>query len=166
MATMSKKGARQVTETLDRIANLFQAEAQSLGVTPKIAKDFAMRCDMMSDFIEKRAGLRTAAPDAIGQDLNSGSNFDPSDIGREVAGPLEMLDSDEPWMQGEFTMQEKRELGGLQESGSLGPVVDGPRAPTPGKQAAQAKRAKLAAEMRAIDAYLTGNSHGFDLTAK
>lgn len=143
MATMTKQGARQVTETLDRIANLFQTEANTLGVNPRIANDFALRCDMLADHIEKRAGLKTAAPDALGLDMNAGDTFDPSDIGRETAGPLEMIDSDEPWMQGEFTQQENRELADLQEGGELGPVVDGPRAPTPGKQASAKKVAAV-----------------------
>lgn len=148
MATITKQGARQVTQTLDRIANLFQTEAKTLGVNPRIANDFALRCDLLSDHIEKRAGTRAASYEEGDNETGLSvepppfDGFDANNIGDEKAGPLEMVDSDEPWMQGEFTQQELRELRGLQQDGDLGPVVLGPRAPMPAKQAS-AKTAAL-----------------------
>lgn len=52
---LTRRGARNVTATLDRIANLMQSEAAALGIDPKIAKDFALRCDMISDCVERTA---------------------------------------------------------------------------------------------------------------
>ena len=115
---MSKRGAAQVTATLDRIASLFEQEWAALGVPQRIAEEYAYRTDLLSDAIDKGAG------------------FDPHEIGREDAGPL-VDEPDEPWMAGEFTQQENRELREDQESGKLddGVADAGPRAPHPGKQA-------------------------------
>lgn len=131
MAVMTKKGAREVTQTLDRIANLFQSEAALLGVPVKIAHDFALRCDMLADHIE-----RTAASMEKKADYYKGKNetglsvepppadgFDANNIGDEVPGPLEMVDSHEPWMKGEFTQEKFNALRGLQQGGKLGPNV-------------------------------------------
>jgi hypothetical protein len=138
MSKLTKKGAQAVTADLDRLANLFQTNHKVLGVPARIATDFAYRLDLLSDTIEKKAGLRRTA--LTGDDVFQESGFDPEAIGMEQDGPLETVDSDEPWMAGEFTAQENRELRELQQAGALGPeVVDGPRAPTPGKQAALAR---------------------------
>ena len=180
MSKLTKKGAREVTATLDRIANLFQTEAATLGVDARIASDFAYRCDLLSDHLEK-----TAAADALGQDLNSNQEYDPSDIGREVAGPLEQLDSDEPWMKGQFTQQQFRDLHEMQQSGKMGPLNPEPAAPQPGKQASKqaalTRLAALEAELRAVKAEMeekkveeapaekqekTASVHGYNLTAE
>jgi hypothetical protein len=55
MSKLTRRGARNVTATLDRIANLMQSEAEALGIDPKIAADFALRCDMISDAVERTA---------------------------------------------------------------------------------------------------------------
>lgn len=132
MARMTKQGARQVTETLDRIANLFQTEARTMGINPKIATDFALRCDLMSDHIEGQVGLRQASYEqgenetGLSVEPPPVDGFDANNIGDETDGPLEMLDSDEPWMNGEFTQEKFQTLRELQQSGALGPnVVDG-----------------------------------------
>jgi len=196
MATLTKRGAREVTDTLDRIANLFQSDAATLGLDAKIANDMAYRCDLLSDHIEKFASAKTAAADAMGQDLNSQSEFNPSDIGREVAGPLEMLDSDEPFMKGHFTQQNNRDLRELQQSGKMGPLNPEPAAPQAGKQASKQdvlkKVAAMEAALRTLKAELaeddakeekkaeekivddekeackdkTASTHGFNLTAE
>lgn len=138
MTKLTKMGAQAVTADLDRLANLFQSDYEVLGVPAKIAKDFAYRLDLLSDAIEKNAGLRRTA--LTGDDVFQESGFDPEAIGQEQDGPLETVDSDEPWMAEEFTGQENRELRELQQAGALGSeIVDGPRAPTPGKQAALAR---------------------------
>jgi hypothetical protein len=125
MSKLSRRGALQVTELLGRAAALIEKNYATLGVPRKIAKDFAFRCDYLSDNIEKNAGIvRSASGDILENTsiLGDTGNLDPALIGEEVDGPLLMLDSDEPWMEGEFTQQEFHELGDLQESGQLGPV--------------------------------------------
>jgi hypothetical protein len=103
----SVAGARRVTANLDNLATLFQEHGASLGIPAKVAADFAYRCDLLSDAIEQHVGVRTAA------------RFNPAEIGEEVPGPLEMLDSDEPWMDGHFTQEKFVELAEKQESGEL-----------------------------------------------
>ena len=46
-------------------------------------------------------------------------NFDPEEIGKEDAGPLED-EPDEAFMKSEFTQQENRELRERQQDGDLG----------------------------------------------
>jgi len=48
------------------------------------------------------------------------AGFDAATIGEEVPGPLEMLDSDEPWMDDHFTQERFEELRGAHQSGALG----------------------------------------------
>lgn len=119
--TLNKKAAVQITAKLDTMANLIQKHGAQMGIPKKIAQDFAHRCDLLSDHVEKEAGMKV-------------SDFNPSDIGREVAGPLE--GAGEEYMRGEFTQQENRELRDRQESGALGinPILE-PEAPRPGRQA-------------------------------
>jgi hypothetical protein len=133
MPQITKKGARTVTAALDRMANLFQTDWATLGVPQHIACDMAYRCDLLSDQIEKNAGLKTALSEF---DPVQEKGFDPESIGEEQSGPIETVDSDEPFMKGEFTQQENRELRENVESGALGPqpILD-PQAPQSGKQA-------------------------------
>jgi len=133
---LTKKGARQVSKTLDRVATLFQEEHETLGLDPKIANDFAQRCDLLSDFVEKKAGF--SARKALTElDVVKESGFNPEEIGMEKSGPLEMIDSDEPYMNGQFTQQENRELRYDQEDGKIGPdkTVMEPQSIPAGKQA-------------------------------
>ena len=135
MSKLTKKGAQAVTADLDRLANLFQTEHETLGVPQKIADDFAYRVDLLSDAVEKHAGLSRRA--LTEDDVYQEPGFDPEIIGMEQDGPIETVDADEPWMNGEFTQQENRELRNDVQSGRLGPdrTIEEPRAPTPGKQA-------------------------------
>lgn len=125
---LTKKGAKQVTETLDRIASLMQENYETLGLDQDLAMKFAFSCDKMSDSIEKKA------------------DFDASNIGKEVGGPLEQIDSDEPWMNGHFTQQNFRDVREFAESGALS-CPEAPK-PTPGKQAALADLAKAKVRLR------------------
>lgn len=102
----SVSGARRVTANLDSLAGLFQSHAASLGIPGRVAADFAYRCDLLSDAIERHVGVKSA-------------RFNPAEIGEEVPGPLEMLDSDEPWMDGEFTQERFVALSEKQLSGEL-----------------------------------------------
>jgi hypothetical protein len=68
---LTRRGARGVTSTLDRLASLIQENPSVLGVDPRIAQDFAHRCDMISDAVERTASanypLKSAGelPDAL-----------------------------------------------------------------------------------------------------
>lgn len=101
MRKMSKRQARDFTRAMDEMATTIQKMARQMGIPSKVAMDFALRADMISDAIEKNA------------------NFDASTIGEVVPGPLEMLDSDEPWMDGHFTGINGEELYNVQESGGF-----------------------------------------------
>jgi hypothetical protein len=130
---MTKKGARSVTTALDQIASLFQNEHETLGVPQRIATDFAYRCDLLSDRVERMAGLKREALTEL--DVNKEKGFDPEVIGEEVGGPLEG-DGDEAFMKAEFTQQENRELRERVQDGDLG-MKTNPEEQTPqaGKQA-------------------------------
>lgn len=144
MPQISKKGALSVSAALDEIATLFQTDFTDLGVPQKLAQDFARRCDMLSDHVEKRAGIERVA--LTGDDPVKEKGFDPEEIGKEVAGPMEQVDKDESYMKGEFTQQENRELRTQVESGALGMKVNPePKSPSPGKQAAALQRQLQAA---------------------
>jgi hypothetical protein len=52
---MKKISKKQVTASLDRIADLFQNHAEQLGVPSRVAFDFAYRCDLLSDALDKMA---------------------------------------------------------------------------------------------------------------
>jgi hypothetical protein len=99
----SKAGARRVTANLDVLASLFQNHHRSLGIPQKVAMDFAYRCDLLSDSIDRR---------------KQAGYFDPSQIGKEVPGPL-VYDENNPFMEGEFTREEFRALDEKQMAGEL-----------------------------------------------
>jgi len=61
MPNITPNGAKAVTADLDRLADLFETEASTLGVPSNIASDFAYRADLLSDAIERNAGLRPQA---------------------------------------------------------------------------------------------------------
>jgi len=119
----SVSGARRVTATLDQLANLMQTHAQTLGVSEKAAADFSTRCDLMSDAIERNFGIRNAG-------------FNPAEIGEKVPGPI-VMDSNNPFMNGEFTQERFTELAAKQMSGSLGNAVDPKLASLVAKEAAK-----------------------------
>ena len=137
--TMSnkKQSALKVSATLDRIASLFENSFDSLGIPEKIAKDFAFRCDLLSDTIESNVGVDKQALDGLDPVLEPG--FNPDDIGREVGGPLED-GGEHAWQEGEFSRQEHRELRDLQESGAISDVNEDPRSPAPGRQAKEEEK--------------------------
>ena len=55
--SLSKQAAKAITTDLDRLAQLFEANHSTLGIPKKVAVDFAYRCDLLADFVEKNAGL-------------------------------------------------------------------------------------------------------------
>ena len=52
---LTRKGARNLTEAIDRIASTVQLHAAELGLDPRIAFDYAKRSDMISDAVESTA---------------------------------------------------------------------------------------------------------------
>ena len=100
MNKLTRRGARNLTATLDRIASAVQENPALLGIDPKIAKDFAYRCDLISDAVETTAV--TNFPKAA-------SDFPADSIGEEVPGPL--VDGEvEADAAGHFTQDEFSEL--------------------------------------------------------
>ena len=108
---ITKKGALSVTAHLDRLAVLMNQEWEALGIPQKIAKDMIHRCDLLSDRIEKRAGM-------VPQKVAQGEWFNPAEIGELEGGALES-DADEDYTRDNFTQQEHHELKDRQESGDL-----------------------------------------------
>lgn len=135
MARLTRQGARNLTAALDSIAQVVQNRAALLGLDKRTAVDFAFRCDLLSDAIERTASAnqplsRQAANsygkgnDDEGMSVEHGEGgFDPNLIGDEVPGPLEIIEPPaEAWMDGHFTQENFHVLGELQEAGELGPV--------------------------------------------
>ena len=52
---LSRRGALEITQTADRLASLVQNHHDLLGIDPKIAVDYALRTDMISDMVETTA---------------------------------------------------------------------------------------------------------------
>jgi len=136
---LTKFGALQVSHDLDRLAALYQAEAETIGVTSKIADDFALRCDILSDHIEKRAQIARNADGALTDpalakyaaalvkraamdpkenytvDPLGGNDFNPAEIGEEQSGAL-LRNQDEPYMDA-FKQDEFDQLRQVQQDG-------------------------------------------------
>lgn len=100
---LTKKAAQAITADLDRLAQLFEADHKSLGIPTNVAKDFAYRCDLLSDFVEKRSA----------EDAESIQK----EFGQEVSTQHE---SDEPYMATKTYQDELYELGNMVETGGLG----------------------------------------------
>jgi len=112
---VTKKGALQVSQAMDRLASLFQQDHAVMGVAPRIAEDFAIRLDRMSDLVEKSAGVVRA--EWFDKDVDG--DFDPREVGK--ATPSQ--DDDEPYVRDNFTQQEFSELSSKQNTGQL-PYAD------------------------------------------
>ena len=102
---LSKKAAQAITADLDKLAQLFETDHAALGVPTNVAKDFAYRCDLLSDFVEKQA----AALDRT------------DSIQKEFDAEVETShQADEAYMSDKTTQDELYELGQMVESGNLG----------------------------------------------
>ncbi len=153
MATkLSKQAAHNAGETLDKAADLILNIAKLAGIQPEIAQKFAYQCDLLSDHIAKSAGVNVAKlagqrkQGLTGDDVfdEGTQGLDPEVIGEEKAGPKEK-DGDEPYMDGHFSQQEKRELREKQEGDELPSGAPERQTPRPGVQAALENGKKLAA---------------------
>ena len=136
---LSKQGALQVTRDLDRIANLYETEFATLGVSKKVAEDFALRCDLLSREAEKTAGIertedgkfkdpeiakmaaaieKKAEMDPKMNETETkveGWEFNPAEIGEEQSGAL-LRNQDEPYMD-VFKQDEFDQLRMVQQDG-------------------------------------------------
>lgn len=128
---MTRKGACAVTTDLDKLATTFETHWEAMGVPERIAHDFALRCDLLSDAIDAKLTQIEASVDSPVDETGlsvepDGEGFDANAIADDVGGPHEQ-ESDESYMSGEFSQQETHELRDRQESGSL-PAADPRRA--------------------------------------
>lgn len=139
MPKLTKQGALQVTRDLDRIANLFETEFETLGISQKVADDFGLRCDLLSREVEKTAGIERSEDgkfkDAEVAKLASeiekraqmdpkqnitetkllSNSFNPAEIGEEQSGAL-LRNQDEPYMD-VFKQDEFDQLRQVQQDG-------------------------------------------------
>jgi len=105
MNKLTRQGARNLTVTIDRIASTIQENTSLLGIDPKIAKDFAYRCDLISDAVETTA---------VTNFPKSATEFPASEIGEEESGPL--VDGETTTdLDGQFTQKEFSELTDVAE---------------------------------------------------
>jgi len=136
---LSKQGALQVTRDLDRLANLFESEFGTLGISEKVAHDFGLRCDLLSREVEKTAGIertqsgdfkdpemaKLAAEIAKRAEMDPKNNttetklpagsFNPAEIAEEQLGAL-LRNQDEPYMD-VFKQDEYDQLRQVQQEG-------------------------------------------------
>jgi len=94
MTTLSKRGARNVSTDLDRLAGLFEENASVLGVPPRIAVDFALRCDLLSDHLE-RVSVASAKEAAGEADMASVTVTVDADEASDTEPAVQVVD-DEP----------------------------------------------------------------------
>lgn len=99
-------GVRRVVAQIDATANVIQHHFESLGLSEKVARDFAYRSDLITDHMEKTFGIKNAG------------YYNPAEIGEEEPGPL-IMDSNNPFMNGHFTQEKFVELAEKQMSGEL-----------------------------------------------
>jgi len=128
---LSRKGARELTVAIDRVAECVQHNHIVLGIDPKIAVDFAYRCDLISDAVETTA--------VTNHPLDKSAEDAASEIGAETKGPIYEEESD-PDLKGQFTQKEFQQLTDEVEGSSSPAGVDN------GKKLAGAVDAVLAAD--------------------
>ena len=101
MDAISRADARTLTETIDGIATAVQANHTILGLPEKVAMDFAYRCDLISDTVEKTA-MGKSAESAV------------DELGAVTTGPIFEEDADSN-LKGQFTQEEFSELTEMAE---------------------------------------------------
>lgn len=159
MARITKAGARAVTAELDRLADLMQDHSALFGLGNaegrRIAMNFAARCDLMSDWIEKYAAAAESeeakedeveeedkanedlahakeAADETGLSVEpapGNQGFDANDIADKKTGPLEIITPPvESWMAGHFDQSRFSQLREKQQGGDIGFFVSAAKA--------------------------------------
>jgi len=135
MSKMTRAGARNLTATLDRIASVVQSNPSLIGIDSKIAKDFAYRCDLISDAVERTAVAnypRTADENSsvpsAGGDYQVAKPGIEKEIGAETKGPIYEEDpATSKDVDGHFTQEDFHQLTELAEklkTAAAGHVVD------------------------------------------
>ena len=157
MAFLTRRGAANVTADLDKIANLFQHQGNALGIPAKIAQDFAYRCDLLADYVEKHASrmARVAAEDETGLSVEpepDNQGFDANLIGDQTDGPIEITPPVETFMEGDFTQEKFQALRNKQQSGAL--ADNAAKGKADAKLAAEVRR--LASMVQTLQARLAG----------
>jgi hypothetical protein len=150
---LSRKGARGLTTALDRVAECVQNNHNVLGIDPKIAMDFAYRCDLISDAVETTA--------VTNHPLDKSAEYAADEIGAETKGPIYQEDPS-PDLKGQFTQKEFQQLTDEVEGSSSPKFVDN------GKKLAGAVDAVLAADnsLELITAMETLNTELDDVETK
>ena len=98
---LTRTGARQLTSAIDRVAECVQINHTVLGIDPKIATDFAYRCDLISDAVETTA--------VSNHPLDKNAEYAADEIGAETKGPI-YEEQPDPVLKGEFTQKEFQQL--------------------------------------------------------
>jgi hypothetical protein len=103
---ISKEAAIKIGNRLDHLASLIQGNSGALGIPEHIARDFAFRCDALSDHVERQVGIDRCASSRKAE-LDPKENFtetklvapqfDPAEIGESTDKPL-LTNADEPYM--------------------------------------------------------------------
>jgi hypothetical protein len=76
--TLTRRGALNLTDTLDRVASVVQLRHAILGLPSDVATDFAKRCDLVSDAVELTAVANQPLPkDAAEVDNTPAQDADP-----------------------------------------------------------------------------------------
>ena len=121
MSQLTRHGARNLTAAIDRIASAIQENPSILGIDNKIAKDFAYRCDLISDAIEtkavsnfpKKADVNSAVPSAGDVYMTAKPGIQ-EELGAETTGPVYEEDAS-PDLKGQFTQESFSALTDLAE---------------------------------------------------
>lgn len=150
---LTRKGARGLTSAIDRVAECVQNNHNVLGIDPKIAMDFAYRCDLISDAVETTA--------VTNHPLDKSAEYAADEIGAETKGPIYQEDPS-PDLKGQFTQKEFQQLTDEVEGSSSPKFVDN------GKKLAGAVDAVLAADnsLELITAMETLNTELDDVETK
>lgn len=150
---LTRKGARGLTTAIDRVAECVQNNHNILGIDPKIAMDFAYRCDLISDAVETTA--------VTNHPLDKSAEYAADEIGAETKGPIYQEDPS-PDLKGQFTQKEFQQLTDEVEGSSSPKFVDN------GKKLAGAVDAVLAADnsLELITAMETLNTELDDVETK
>jgi hypothetical protein len=121
MSKLTRRGARNLTTALDRIASALQENHAVLGIDQKIANDFAYRCDLISDAVESTAianhpkAADENAPQK-GPEYNTAKPGIEREIGAEVGGPIYEEDpATSTDLKGQFTQKDFHQLTDLAE---------------------------------------------------
>jgi hypothetical protein len=114
MATKSE--IKKIASALDSVAEAIEKRYSELGIPEKVASDFAYRCDLLADTLDKTA---TAEPEADADAQTTEASVEvpvpekAAELMGVTKGPLEHGPSDSETLDGEFTQEEFSSLFSL-----------------------------------------------------